>query len=322
MYDTILIYNDQAFGDALIGTHLARLLKDKYPESNIIFAIPPTMNLTTSKNQKDGLIDIINILSLQYGIDGVYLLESDGEIITIDHKHGYVLANSPDLVLEQREWWGNLGIVGSNILPYYKLENLSLNRKNMNTETKFNVGTKKVLPERLTVVTQGPYEWERKLNNSKVQQQVVNEIKKYANVIELDVKTHNGTYLEALQIANNCNLFIGPIGSLAHACAGLGLDTISITSVFPNKYDSPEYYKKIGYHDSIYPKKENHCGSFKCITTKNYDPNNEITDFGNPPVDDFWAKKCDYMEDGLSCISKYTVEDIMNSFLKWYEQWK
>tara|TARA_Y100000034_G_scaffold136800_1_gene215881 strand:+ start:10929 stop:11912 length:984 start_codon:yes stop_codon:yes gene_type:complete len=318
-YKHIVIFNSQAFGDALVGTHLARLFRDKYPKAFITFAIPSYMNLTTSSSQPEGLKDIVNILSLQYGIDNISFLrrydENNGELKIVKGKEPNV---APDLFIEQKEWWGDLGLAGSAVLPYYLLEDPNnISREILDTETSFSIGTKKELPEQLTVVTQGPFEWGRKLGNEQLQKDVVDSIRKKGKVIELDVKCFDGSYLEALQIVNNCHLFIGPAGSMAHAAAGLGVDTITIASVFPEKYDTPIDHKD-GYHLAVVPKTENHCGSYKCLTKKDFSLDTYNTGIGNPPVYDFWAKKCEFLEDGNSCVSKYTSGQILRGFDIWF----
>lgn len=316
----ILIFCMEAFGDTLISTHLGTLYKQKYPDCNIFMTVRPYMNLTTSANQEEGLEEILDIIELQPGVDGVGFLLPDG---IYRHKRGKVLQEQPDLTIIEKEWFSDLGLVGSHIVPFYATpEKPFVKRESMDTNLVFSVGEEKKLPEKLTIATQGPFEWGRKINGEETQKEVVAELKKYADVLELDVKTHKGTYLDALKQVNNCHLFIGPIGSMAHAAAGLGVDTINITSVFPPEYDSPEFYMKTGKHLTISPNKKNHCGDYKCITPKNFDPQTYNKSYGNPKTEwDFWTHECSYMPNNKSCLTYYTTKQILDKFYEWYETW-
>jgi len=318
------IYNNQAFGDALVGTHLARLFKEKNPEDEITFLIPFSMNLTTCKDQLKGLEDIYNILRIQEGVDHIGLVKFNEE----GKMNIEIISDEPvsslDTMYFQKEWWSDLGIVGSNTIFYNIMNDLPLTREAVNTETKFTVGIERELPEELTIVSQGAFEWERK-THTKIFDEFKERISEYATLIDLDVETHDGTYLDALKIAQNCHLFIGVAGSLCHACAGLGVDTITIPSIFTMESESPEFYHS-GYHKAIRYKEGNHCGTHECLENKLFkieDVTNSAS-VGNPKVQDFWSPTCpiNYTKDGFGCVTQHSVDTIMDEFMKWKEQWE
>lgn len=302
----ILIFNTQAFGDALLGTHLAKLQK---PEDNVFFAIRDTSTLTTAEKDKDGLIQMLDILKLQHCIEGVGIVQNNKFI-------GYQCKPPEkfDKIITQNEWFSDLGIASSMLISYY--EEQGYKKFPTKVETKFNVGTKKEKKSTLTIATAGPLDWERKWGYFPYK---LIDILKNNNItiVFLGKDVCDNSYLKSLQELNNCHLYIGPMGSISHISAGLNVDTINICSVFPPHYDSPEYYHS-GYHKSIIARSSDHCGNYKCITKKFYDK--EKPGWGNPQVKyDFWTRTCDFMESGNSCVSNIKEEDIINEFGTWYE---
>jgi hypothetical protein len=104
------------------------------------------------------------------------------------------------------------------------------------------------------------------------------------------------------------------MGSLVHFAAGLGIDTISLTSVFPSEYDCPEFYHS-GNHSSIKVNFPKRCAEFNCIKLKQYD--NQQT-WGNPPTTfGFWPKVCSYTSTGMSCNYNITADNIIEKFEAW-----
>jgi ADP-heptose:LPS heptosyltransferase len=128
-----------------------------------------------------------------------------------------------------------------------------------------------------------------------------------------DVET--GTLLDSLQKLNNSHIFIGPMGLPVHAAAGLGVDTISVTSVFPNHYDSPEYYHS-GWHRSI--KSSIHCGDYRCVTEKIYTQDSTVE--GPKTKWGFWPKKCPHTENKLSCVYNVSPDKLIETFADWYTE--
>lgn len=302
----ILIFNTQAFGDALLGTHLAKLQK---PEDKVFFAIRDTSTLTTAEKDKDGLIQMLDILKLQDNISGVGIVQNNKFISYLGQP-----PKNFDKIIKQNEWFSDLGIASSMLISYY--EEQGYKKFPIKVETRFNVDSEKKKFSVPTIATAGPLDWERKLGYFPIK--LINEIEKLNyNIIHLGKDVCNNSYLKSLQELNNCNLYIGPMGSINHMAAGLSIDTINICSVFPPYYDSPEYYHS-GYHKSITAQFSEHCGKYYCITEKIYDK--KKSGWGNPPTKwDFWTKTCSFMKDGKSCVANIKEEDIIVYFKEWYE---
>ena len=293
----ILVYNSQSAGDALISTHIAKQIKKDYPYSTIIFAVRQDLKVTTRENEmSEGVVDILNIISIQEGIDRVGIVSPiNGSLsIMMDQK---APIGTIDKVIEISEWFSDLGIVGSQMLPYN------------DTDLTFIVNTSKILTEKLTIGFAGDLDWNRKWQNP----EEYKLLKEYVLNLDANIEFFGvdcipvQRYFSALSRLNNCHLLISPMGSLVHMAAGLIVDTISLTSVFPKVYDTPEFYKRSGWHRSI--KSKNTCKNFNCITTKNFDLN-VPKGWGNPPTEEgFWPKTCKYI--GNSCVYNATAEDFI-----------
>jgi len=316
----ILIFNSLAFGDAICATHLAKVIKKEYPDCNVTFAIKSNFSLTMSTNEPDqGIKEVLEILALQEAVDSTALLDQTTGILSF---YSGQKVEKYDKIYHNGEWWSDLGMVASMQIPYYKDQGLEIKRENIDTETSFNLNSPKELPEHIRVATAGPLDFNNKFKNEYKRQQIMTGILETDSNIELimlGADINRRTYLESLKILNNCHIYVGPEGSLTHFAAGLGVDTISMSSPFPGEYLSPKYYHS-GYHECIMARPENHCGTFKCITPKPYDP--YIAASFDGPKSEFsnWPQHCPYIEDGWSCIANVEVEDIITEFRKWYKQ--
>jgi len=310
---TILIYNSQAAGDALIGTHAARFIKQTHPNSTVIFCVRADLTLTTAETDKNGINEVLDILELQDGIDDVGIIDYSGKVFTRRKS----INNGVDKAYQQRGWYADLGIVKSALIDI--AEEIGWN--NVHTDTKFNVGA--VLPKRdkFTVATAGPLDWNRKVGSHLSFDKIFNYIKYLlpeVSILPLGRDVNQVSYLEALQTLSKCHLYLGPMGSMATAAAGLGLDTINICSVFPPSFDSPEFYHS-GRHYSVIAKIEKHCKTYKCIDPSYYRKgylqiNNPKTEFS------FWTQTCSYMSDLKSCITNITEDDIIEKIDVWFKQ--
>lgn len=317
---SFIIVNTQAFGDGLLGTHLASLIKRDYPDSHISFIKTPT-TLTTAEKDASGLEQMLDIYFEQSGIDSVGYADKheikfyktrnreflEFQFNEVEHKIYY-----------QNEWYSNYGCLHSMLLEY------ELEGHIIDTETYFYFGK---LPSRskdkLVIATAGPLDWNRKWGQEKELDYLLRFFNKFYPNIEIkqfgtDIK--NQTYLEALQEFQDCHLYIGPAGSLGHAAAGVNMDTIILCEVFPPEMLSPEYYHT-GYHKSIVAHKENHCGSYVCIEDKPFLLNTtEIQKgWGNPKTKwDFWTKTCWFTKSGKSCVNSVTWKQLAKAFNNWY----
>jgi hypothetical protein len=312
---TVLIYNSQASGDCLLGTHTARLYKHQFPDSRIYFCVRGGLTPTTAEGEDESL-SILEVLKLQEHIDGVGFITptpSGPKIRMLDASEFQI-----DEIIEQHSWFSDLGIVRSQshqLFDRYSREAFD------DTETSFNVGSEKSLPsDHIVIATPGPLDWNRKTKNEALRISFLTKLKYYleqnkikARIALLGRDVETGTLLESLQKLNNSHIFIGPMGLPVHAAAGLGVDTISITSVFPNYYDSPEYYHS-GWHRSI--KGELHCGDYRCVREKIYSEDNSLE--GPKTQWGFWPKTCPHTDNKLSCIHNVSPDRLLLAFNDWY----
>lgn len=312
----ILILNPHAFGDALIGTHAAKFIKKLYPDSQVVFCLNSEFNLTTASKEErqKGLWEALEILELQEGIDDVGIMSTE----FIATKRIEVI-EKPFKMYIQSGWHSNLNIVKSMLAEV--AEEIGWN--NINTELQFSVGVE--VPKRpvFTIATSGSLDWTRKLRNTITPNTLFNYVKTLipeAEVVALGRDVSNMSYLESLRVLKSCHLFIGPLGSLATAAAGLGVDVISISDVFPAALNSPEFYHS-GNHHSVIAKNDKHCKSYKC--TRAFPYKKGYKHVGTPPIEyDFWTMTCDYMPDGKSCIANLTDEDVIEKIDLWFKRSK
>jgi hypothetical protein len=315
---SVLIYNSQASGDCLLGTHTARLYKQRFPDSKIYYCVRSGLTPTTAEGE-DETASILEVLQHQEAIDklGFVIHTPKGPMISLlDHSE----MPQFDEVIEQHGWFSDLGIVRSQS---YQLFNRHGREHFENTDTSFSVGQKKELPtDHLVIAFPGPLDWNRKTKNEALRLSFLTRLKYYleqnnirARITLLGRDVETGSLLESLQKLNNSHLFIGPIGLPLHAAAGLGVDTIAVSSVYPNSYDTPAEYHS-GWHRAI--KSHIHCGDYRCVTEKLYDK--EITNtFEGPPTKwGFWPKKCPHTSNGFSCIYNTSPEQLVATVADWY----
>ena len=315
----ILLYNSQAAGDCLLATHTAKLYKQKYPDTKIYLVTRENLVPTTSEGENDNL-ELLHVVSLQEGIDGVgqVVKTVDGPAIKI---FGGPAPQTFHEIVEQHAWFSDLGIVRSQAASLFKTYD---KQDFWDTETKFTVAAEKRLPtDQLVIAMSGPLDWNRKTKNEAMRIAVLSKLTTLleqkgvkARIVLLGRDIEYGSLLDSLRKLNNSHLFIGPIGLHVHAAAGLGVDTISIGSVFPAEYDSPEHYHS-GWHKTV--KKVIHCGNYACVTPKLYSEDNTHKE-GPPASKGFWPKMCDETSNGFSCVHNISPDAIMELFADWYEQ--
>lgn len=306
----VAIFNNQAFGDCLLGTHTASLYKRVYPQTLITFLVRSTLRATTSESDIQNN-ELLQVLELQNGIDNVGVVLLDGSVQT-----KYPIEKPFDAVITQDRWFSDLGIVRSQSYQFTEPEF-------EDTETQFRVGAPKQLPtDRIVITTAGPLDWNRKLHSERTRQQTLFGIITFlkqnnipAEIVPLGKDVDDYTILQALQRINSSHIYIGPMGVFVHAAAGLGVDTIHATSVYPPEYDSPKFYHS-GWHQPI--KSEIHCKTYACVNEKSVStqvyPEGPTTKMG------FWPKHCTLTETGKSCVNSITPESIVESFKQWYSE--
>jgi len=290
-----IVVNNQAFGDMLLGTHACALMKKKYPNSYIAMVISENTTLTTV--ERKGFSEIIEILKLQPGIDDV--ITYGGRCFRTISR-GKPFNNRVDFKLHQFEWYSDLGIVKSMQTEFL----LNSYIDSFDTETYFSTGNINII-KNSEITTAGELDWVRKIGF--FPKKLFNYITDKGYIIKyLGADTRQGTYLDSLKELEKTLLYIGPIGSMSHFAAGLGLSTINVCSVFPAQYDSPEYYHS-GFHKSVLTNRKE---DYSMITPKYY--SNEIQQgWGNPKtVKGFW----DYVDSD----DYYIIEqDLIKKFEEW-----
>jgi hypothetical protein len=320
MTKNVLIYNSQAAGDCLLGTHTARLYKKLFPESTISFVTREGLVPTTSENEMFTK-DLHSLIYMQESIDyvGQVINTAEGPKIQLFDYDGQI---DYDEIIHQHSWFSDLGIVRSQsayLFEKYGREHFE------DTETVFNVNRQKELPtEYLNIGISGPLDWNRKTFNEKERTLFLRALTEFlkskninAKITLLGKDVETGTLVDSMRKLNDCHLFIGPMGLPIHMAAGLGVDTIHITSVLPEEYDSPEFYHS-GWHQAINSKI--HCGTYACVTEKTF--SKEVLSQAEGPKTrfGFWPKQCPFTENGFSCVHNITHNSLIEKVERWYEQ--
>jgi hypothetical protein len=307
------IINTQALGDCLLGTHTAKLYKKRFPDSHITFFVREGLVPTTGESDlNDGVA--LRLISLQEGIDAIGFLRRDGRLVSSEPA-----ASNLDEIIEQRAWFSDLGIAKSQhyqLIERYGPEQFS------DSETNFCVGSEKELPtDRLVIATSGPLDWNRKTKNDALRLAVMNGLIRYlrehqirAEIVTMGRDVEPGDLISSLQRLNNSHIYIGPMGLPVHAAAGLGVDTIHVTSVFPASYDSPAHYHS-GWHRPV--KSKIHCGTYGCVREKPFLPQ-VYADEGPIAAFGFWPKLCPHTSNKMSCVYNSEPEQILEAFDEWY----
>ena len=312
----VLIYNSQAAGDCLLGTHTAKLYKQKFPDSKIYFCVRQGLVPTTAEGEEETK-ELLELIALQEDIEGV------GQVVnTINGPAVQLLGETQepiqfDEVIEQHSWYSDLGIVRSQSASLFERYGETFF---YDTETAFNVDAPKNLPtDHIVISMPGPLDWNRKTKNEALRISFLTKLKYYleqnsipAKIMLLGRDVETGSLLQSMQHLNNSHIFIGPMGLPIHFAAALGVDTINISSVLPSEYDSPEFYHS-GWHRSA--KSNFHCGTYACVTPKTF-PNSSHE--GPSTKWGFWPKKCSLTQNGFSCVYNTSPDMLVSLFADWY----
>lgn len=319
MTENVLIFNSQAAGDCLIGTHTAKLYKRINPDSNITFVTRQNLVPTTFEQEPYGSA-LHELLLAQEGIDHVGELVNtpQGPAVSIFGKSEEQIKY--DRIIEQSSWFSDLGIVKSQSVALLDLDPEVVE----DTNTEFTLPKPvKNDSEAIRIAISGPLDWNRKTSNDRERiyfiNKLVNELKSLklsAELVFLGKDVERGNIVDSLCTLASCDLFIGPIGFHTHAAAGLNVDTIHITSVLPSTYDSPEYYHQLGWHRAV--KSKIHCGTYACVQEKPF--SKEVSPEGPKTQFGFWPKLCPYNQQGLSCIYHVSSDDLMQAFMEWLDE--
>jgi len=315
----IAFINTQAFGDSVLGINAARRLKENNPDFLISYSYLNRFNLTTNDGA-NGLFEALEVLEHQPWIDAVGVAQTDntGRITGLNLNDQSEDFKKVDDVIFHDRWFSDLGISRSQNVPIKKY---LTEEQFLDGNLELFVESEKIKDDTLRIATHGPLDWNRKLMNESLRLDVMFGLKEICDnrniTYEIDmfgVDIGNYSLYTALNILNRNDIFIGPAGSLTHSATALGLDTITIPSVFPVEYDLPEFYStNKGTHISVRHRAENHCGDFKCVSKKEHDaedkrPNNPPTEWG------FWLKACPHTDSKLACTKMVQSKDILDSF--------
>lgn len=319
----VLFINTQAFGDVIFGINAAKRYKIANPDDHVSYALKSNFLLTTNETAQ-GLQEVLEVLSLQPWLDSVGVVEvsSTGQITSLKLNKQSDRTTNVDKIFVQNNWFSDLGISqsASLVIKEYLPDSLF-----DDTQPQLYLGTEKAKTDKIKIATAGPLDWNRKLQNESLR---VNTLYGIRDTLEKDniqfeinmlgVDIGNLTLLQSLQFLQQHDLFIGPMGSLVHAAAALGVDTICVPSVFPSRYDAPSSYTTSGKHYVVEHRAENHCSTYACVTEKNSDNADTRYSFGNPPTAiGFWPKYCGHTSTGLACTNQVQHEDILSKFTEW-----
>lgn len=309
----LVVANFQSFGDILISTHIARIVQKYSPLTKVHFCIRPDLTLTTAETDVNALPDIINILYKQENIASVGYIYPTGIKPMVGDISGLTNDNYDLLVING--WSSDLGIVKSQLKPIYDLYDIP---GPIDTETKYNI-EQLPKPSTLTVGLAGEVDFLRKWHNKPEYDKFIDYLLRSShnfNIERFGVDISTEPYSKQMQRLSSCHLLISPMGSLIHFAAGIGVDTINITSVFPAEFDCPEFYHT-GWHRHVKPSTPFHCKTFECVSNKSYD--NQLT-WGNPATKwGFWPINCPNTKNGYSCNKNTTADSLIQYFEEWYD---
>ena len=319
----ILFINTQAFGDCIFGINAARRYKEDNPDHLVSYCITDRFNLTTNDGPA-GAKEVLEVFEQQPWLDavGVVSFSSQGQIQSMQINRSEEEFKKVDRIIMHYQWFSDLGISRSTNHPI-KLE--ISNTSFEDGDIKLHVTGEKPKDDIIRVGIAGPLDWNRKLQSESLRLDVLHSLKSLLDssgrpyeITMFGVEIANYTLSQTLQILNRQNLFIAPAGSLIHAAAALNVDTITLGSVFPAQYESPEFYASSGWHKTIKALPENHCGDFKCIVVKN--SSERLAGPGNPPATlGFWPRYCPHTETKLSCTKSYKAEQVVTKIKEWID---
>lgn len=323
-----LFFNSLAFGDTIFGINAARRFKEHNPDYLIGFVVRGNFNLTTNDGAS-GMQEALEVYSKQPWIDGVgYLALDEAGRTSIIISNPDLQNRQPDIVFQQTRWWSDVGAVRSanyscvEYLPEEVLQDGNLH---------LHVEIDDPQDDILRIAMSGPLDWNRKLQSERTRMEVVfgmDEILSSRNIqSELNmfgVEMADYTMYQSLCVLKTHDLFIGPIGSFTHGAAALGLDTITIPSVFMPESDCPEFYTTKGNHYTVRHLPENHCGYdvLKCVTPKLYENRDSEPAGGmeGPNAEfGFWPRRCPHTESGWSCTKQVQAKNVLDTFERWLD---
>lgn len=313
--------NVQAFGDVIHGINAARRYKQEHPDHLVSYVIRENFQLTTNESFS-GVTETLEVLEHQPWLDsvGLALVDNQGKVRGLNLNKKEEGFKKVDNFIIHASWYSDLGISKSANLPIKHLISEELFN---DTDIQLHVPVSEIENDKIRISTSGPLDWNRKLQSENTRLELMFGIKDILESKGLDyeinmlgVDVGNYTLFQSLQILKRHNLFIGPMGSLVHSAAALGVDTISVPSVFPAEYDCPEFYMTTGWHKTVNHRSENHCGSYQCVATKL--STEDTKSFGNPPASfGFWPRHCPYTKSTLSCTKTVQAKDILDKFESW-----
>lgn len=327
------IFINSGFGDMMLFTHICSLLKSLHPDCINSFAIDSKFKyqFDNGKEGTDALNELGELFILQNGVDYVGIYDKDTkqfipkfaktpELLEkiINEGNNYFVFD--DAYTAASHYWSDINLIASMYCRFTEKHGYHP----YIGETQFNVGTKKQLPIDNTkrVAIAGPINWKQKWYGKEDEIFILIDIIKSKSDIELiEIGPENGnSYLDNLRLLNNCHLLIAPMGSLIHCAAGLGVNTISLSSIYPPTWDNPEYYHS-GYHRGIACLPEKHCGDYACITPKYKYHSMDALKWKGPPYIEYntpWVMECPYTNSGKSCIAETTIMQLVDAFEIWY----
>jgi len=317
----ILLLASGGFGDAIVFTHLATLLKEKYPTYSIDFCIGDSFAFQFGNGNNK---DILDILQIQNNIDKLAIMNTENGMMT--YSDGTTFDSTQPSPYEklylQRDFFTDLGYIKSLFIDFINEEGLVPNIG----ETKFNVFRDKTLPEKYPlnhIAVPGVKDWENKWSNNSADVKELYQILSDRGYILHIIGPENGkSYLENLQELAKCNMYIGTFGSIGHFAAGIGVDTITLSSIYSPVWDNPEFYHS-GFHKAIVCKPKFHCGTYACIQPKYYSqPKSNPKSLGPPTLEDNnpWVSTCRYTASGKSCVASVEAKDFVKALDQWEEK--
>ena len=317
----IVFINTQAFGDCIFGINAVRRYKEEHPDHLVSYCLTNNFNLTTNDGPT-GAAEVLEVLEKQPWLDavGLVVFSSQGQIQNMQINRQEAEFKQVDKVILHYRWFSDLGISKSTNVP---IQHFISPEKFADGNIKLQVESNKPTDDVIRIGIAGPLDWNRKLQSEMLRISVLQGIKDIMNnlnrpyeITMFGVEMANYSLYQTLMILNRQSVFIAPTGSLIHAAAALDVDTITIGSVFPAEYESPEYYMTQGWHRTVKALRENHCGEFKCVLPKL--SSDMSAQSGNPPATlGFWPRICSHTESGLSCTKTYNSEQIINEFEAW-----
>jgi hypothetical protein len=317
----VVFINTQAFGDCIFGINAARRYKEEHPDHLVSYCLTNNFNLTTNDGPT-GTAEALEVLEKQLWLDAVGLVtfSPQGQIQSMQINRQEPEFKQVDSIIMHYRWFSDLGISRSTNHP---IKHLISKDSYADGNIQLVVGSEKPKDDIIRIGIAGPLDWNRKLQSEALRievlqgiKQVMDKTNKPYEVTMFGVEMANYTLHQTLMLLNRQSIFIAPTGSLIHAAAALDVDTITIGSVFPAEYESPEYYMTRGRHFTVKATPNNHCDTFKCVIPKNSEDSNNSP--GNPPATlGFWPRLCTHTSSGLSCTKTYTADQIMHNFERW-----